>query len=38
MMMQKVFHEEAAAVVFTHAALQYLERKDMGEMQTVYHD
>lgn len=37
-MMQKVFHEEAATVVFTHAALQYLERKDMGEMRTVYHD
>lgn len=37
-MMQKVFDEEATAVVFTCAALQYLERKEMGEMQTVYHD
>lgn len=36
-LMQKAFHGDAAAVAFTHAALWFL-GKQMGEMQTVYHD
>lgn len=35
--MQKAFHGDAAAVAFTHAPLWFL-GKQMGEIQTVYHD
>lgn len=36
--MQKVVHEEAAAIAFTHASMRFLGEKQMGAMQTVYHD
>lgn len=33
-----MFHEDAAAVAFTHASLRFLGGKQMGATQTVYHD
>lgn len=36
-LMHTALHEDAAAVAVTHAAL-WFSLKQMGEMQTVYHD